>query len=410
MRRASVIGEHRFVGLFTTAYSADQRDAALLRRKVDASRSAPASRPTATWPRPCSTRWRPSRATTCSRFPRTSCVDGYGHPGPGRAAPAAAVPVEGPVRPLRLLPAVRAARELLHAAAPEVPALLLRAQDGTHIDFDVLLSGTWLARIHFGARAPNPCPRWTARTWSAGWRRWRAAGRTSCATRWSRPKARPPGWRWSGAGHVAGRLPQRVPPRAAVHDIRKLDGAHAEVPLGLALYWPLGAPEGRLGLKVYRWAHRWCCPTACPMLEPHGAAVLGKDNHRIDAPRASPYSCTTSRWRRGPARRSIRRRWRACSRTRSRACSAARSTTTASTGWCCSPDWRPKRSWCCAPALPAADRLRAVAGHHRRDAGGASAHRPHAGVAVPAALRSRRPRTPNRPRPRSTRWTRRWTR
>src|SRR5205085_9810704 len=56
--------------------------------------------------------------------------------------------------------------------------------------------------------------------------------------------------RWSAA--FPGSYRERVPVRAAVHDIRKLESLSDEAPMAVALYWPLGAPEGRLGLKVYR--------------------------------------------------------------------------------------------------------------------------------------------------------------
>jgi glutamate dehydrogenase len=110
------------------------------------------------------------------------------------------------------------------------------------------------------------------------------------------------------------------------------------------------ARRRRLGLKVYRLGAPVVLSDSLPMLEHMGVRVLAEDNHRIETRgRSAPSTCTTSRWRRSPPRRSSRRRWRACSRTPSRACSAARWRTTTSTGWCCWPGCRPKRSWCCAP-------------------------------------------------------------
>ena len=97
--------------------------------------------------------------------------------------------------------------------------------------------------------------------------------------------------------------------------------------------------------------------------------MLAEDNHRIDNAERRPG--LPARLRAGGAaqRRDRPVRWRACSRTRSRACSAARWRTTTSTGWCWRR-WRPRGRGAARLRSTLAGRLRAVAGHHRRDAGG----------------------------------------
>ena len=117
-----VIGEHRFLGLFTsTAYSARVNEIPLLRRKVAAMAARAALPEAGTWPRRWSTSCRPIRATTCSRSATTSSTTRR-WASCGRRAPAPApVRLARPVRALRLLPGVRAARGLLDRAAQEVP-------------------------------------------------------------------------------------------------------------------------------------------------------------------------------------------------------------------------------------------------------------------------------------------------
>ena len=122
--RGEVIGEHRFIGLFTsTAYSARVSETPLLRGKVEAiaaARRLAAGRPPGQGAGP-----HPGDLSARRPVPDTGrrpVRDGAGHPGPGRAPAAAPVRVARPVRPLRLVPGVRAARGLFHRPAGQVPA------------------------------------------------------------------------------------------------------------------------------------------------------------------------------------------------------------------------------------------------------------------------------------------------
>src|SRR5205823_1546106 len=75
----------------------------------------------------------------------------------------------------------------------------------------------------------------------------------------------------------------RVPARNAVPDVRKIASLTPETPLALALYWPLGAPAGSLGLKIYRLGEPVVLSDSLPMLEHMGVRVLGEANYRIEA-------------------------------------------------------------------------------------------------------------------------------
>ncbi|MDE2604438.1 MAG: NAD-glutamate dehydrogenase [Burkholderiales bacterium] len=164
-------------------------------------------------------------------------------------------------------------------------AILLQALGGNHIDVDVLLSGTQLARIHFTVRiAPNPMPaldrRELERKLAAAARRWEDDLRDALVEAEGEATGLALDRRFVGAFPLSYR--DRVPARAAVHDIRKFEALTEAAPLGVALYWPLGAPEGRLGLKVYRLGAPVVLSDSLPMLEHMGVRVLAEDNHRIE--------------------------------------------------------------------------------------------------------------------------------
>ena len=337
-----MIGEHRFVGLFTSsAYSARVAEMPLLRGKVEASPSAPACRPAATWPRRCTTSWRPIRATSCSRSPTTSCYETALGILRARRAPAAApVHPARPVRALRLVPGLRAARDLSRpTCALKFQHILMAAFAGTSAEFDVLLS-RHRARAHplHGAhRAAARCRPSTAGARAQAGRGGAPLGR--------RPARRADRGRGRSARHSAlfkrwsARLP--APPtasacraRAAVRDVRKIDGADAEAAAGAgALPAARRGAERRCGFKVYRLGAPVVLSDSLPMLEHMGVRVLGEDNYRDrrgdGASRSSLHDFELQA--QAAERDRAATRWRACSRTPSRACSAARSRTTTST-------------------------------------------------------------------------------
>ena len=74
-----------------------------------------------------------------------------------------------------------------------------------------------------------------------------------------------------------------------MYDIRKFAALTPEAPLALALYWPLGAAPGTLGLKVYRLGAPMVLSDSLPMLEHMGVRVLGEANYRIDTGDAAIY-------------------------------------------------------------------------------------------------------------------------
>ncbi len=286
--QGKVLGEDRFIGLFTSsAYAERIAEVPLLRRKVDAvarrAGFAPASH------------LAKALQHTLETFPRD---DLFQIPEDELFDTATGILAVGERHRLRLFLwqdrfqrfvsfLVFVPRESFSTQLRlKFQRILMQQLDGTHIDFDVLLSGTQLARIHFTVRvAPHPMPvvdrKDLERRMAAVARRWEDELRDALVEAEGEARGLELDRRWSAAFPVAYR--ERVTVRAAVHDIRKLESLSEEQPLALALYWPLGAPEGRLGLKVYRLGAPVVLSDSLPMLEHMGVRVLAEDNHRIES-------------------------------------------------------------------------------------------------------------------------------
>lgn len=283
-----VIGEDRFIGLFTsTAYAARVAEVPLLRRKVEALAQRAGFSPGGHLAK--------ALQHTLETFPRD---DLFQIPEDELYDTALGILALGERHRLRLFLwqdryqrfvscLLFVPRDIFSTQLRlKFQRILLQALGGTHIDFDVQLSGTQLARIHFTVRiAPNAMPvvdrKDLERKLAAVARRWEDELRDALVEAEGEGSGLALERRWSAAFPVAYR--ERVPVRATVHDIRKLESLTEQAPLAVALYWPLGAPEGRLGLKVYRLGAPVVLSDSLPMLEHMGVRVLAEDNHRIEA-------------------------------------------------------------------------------------------------------------------------------
>ncbi|HEX7888423.1 MAG TPA: NAD-glutamate dehydrogenase [Ramlibacter sp.] len=291
--KGQVIGEHRFIGLFTSAaYMSRVLETPLLRRKVEAMEQRAGFAPGGHLAK--------ALQHTLETFPRDDLFqitpdDLYDT--------ATGVLALGERHRLRLFtwkdPFDRFVSCLLFVPRESFSTqlrlkfqrILMKELNGTHVDFDVLLSGTQLARIHFTVRiAPNPMPAFDRkdleRKLAGVARRWEDELRDALVETEGEAGGLGLDRRWSAAFPVAYR--ERTAGRAAVHDIRKLETLSRENPFALALYWPLGATEGRLGLKVYRLGAPVVLSDSLPMLEHMGVRVLTEDNHRIERPGGEP--------------------------------------------------------------------------------------------------------------------------
>lgn len=288
-----VVGEHRFIGLFTSsAYASRATEVPLLRRKVEAVARRAGFSPGGHLAK--------ALQHTLEIFPRD---DLFQVPEEELYDIALGILALGERHRLRLFLwqdrfdryvscLVFVPRDVFSTQLRlKFQRILLQAFNGTHIDFDVLLSGTQLARIHFTVRvAPNPLPavdrKALERKLAAAARRWEDELRDALVEAEGEAAGLALERRWGGAFPVAYR--ERVPVRAAVHDLRKIDALGPQSPLALALYWPLGAPEGRLGFKVYRAGAPVVLSDSLPMLEHMGVRVLAEDNHRVETAGREP--------------------------------------------------------------------------------------------------------------------------
>ena len=162
--------------------------------------------------------------------------------------------------------------------------ILMAAYHGTSADFNVQLGDTVLARIHFTVRTtPGQVPDVDRKELegklAAVARRWTDRLRDALIEGEGEGRGIDLYKRWSAAFPPEYR--ERVAPRAAVTDVAKIEALTAEAPLALALYRPLGAAPGALGFKVYHRGAPIVLSESLPMLEHMGVRVLAEQNHRI---------------------------------------------------------------------------------------------------------------------------------
>ena len=281
-----VIGEHRFIGLFSaTAYSARVEEIPLLRHKV-AAVTARASLPQgghlakalehilATYPRDdlfqigedelYDTALGILAASERQRLRLFLWRDPY----------------ERFVSCLVYVPREAYSTEL----RKKFQAILMAAFAGQRADFGVLLGDTLLARVHFTIRTlPGQVPAYDHREietrLAAAARRWDDELRDALVDAVGEGQGMSLFKRWGAAFPQVYR--EIVRARAAVPDLLKIDALTPEQPLGLSLYRPLGGSGHSLGFKVYRLGAPVVLSDSLPMLEHMGVRVMGEDNFRI---------------------------------------------------------------------------------------------------------------------------------
>ncbi|MBX3642186.1 MAG: NAD-glutamate dehydrogenase [Rubrivivax sp.] len=163
-------------------------------------------------------------------------------------------------------------------------AILMAAFDGQRADFNVLLGDTLLARVHFTIRtAAGQVPAYDVRAieaqLAAASRRWDDELRDALVDEAGEARGMALYKRWGAAFPQVYREIHRA--RAAVPDLLAVDALTPAQPLGLALYRPLGGGPRSLGFKVYRLGGPVVLSDSLPMLEHMGVRVMGEDNFRI---------------------------------------------------------------------------------------------------------------------------------
>jgi glutamate dehydrogenase len=163
-------------------------------------------------------------------------------------------------------------------------AILMEAFAGQRADFGVLLGDTLLARVHFTIRTPpGQVPAYDRREiearLAAAARRWDDELRDALVDEAGEGPGMALLKRWGAAFPQVYREIHRA--RAAVPDVLKVDALTPEQPLGLSLYRPLGGNAHSLGFKVYHLGAPVVLSDSLPMLEHMGVRVMGEDNFRI---------------------------------------------------------------------------------------------------------------------------------
>ncbi len=163
--------------------------------------------------------------------------------------------------------------------------ILIEAFDGIGAEFDVLLSDAILARIQFTVRTtPGKIPPYDRhqieRKLAAAARRWDDELREALIEEEGEARGIQMYKRWAGTFPAA--FSERVTPRAAVADVRKIDALTKESPFALSFYRPLGS-NNTLGFKIYHAGAPVVLSESLPMLEHMGVRVLSENPYRIGA-------------------------------------------------------------------------------------------------------------------------------
>jgi len=291
-KSGKVIGEHRFVGLLTsTAYSARVAETPLLRGKVEAIANRAGLPPGGHLSK--------ALVHILETFPRDEL---FQISDDELYETALGILALGDRQRLRLFvrrdPFDRFVSCLVYvpreAYATDLrikfQRILMQAFAGTSAEFDVLLSDTVLARIHFTVRTtPGQVPaidrKELERKLAEAARRWDDSLRDALTEAEGEARGIALFKGWSTAFPPEYR--ERVPARAAVPDVRTVASLSAASPLALALYRPLGGGTSALGFKVYRRGEPIVLSDSLPMLEHMGVRVLGEQNYRLTADGAS---------------------------------------------------------------------------------------------------------------------------
>jgi glutamate dehydrogenase len=284
--QGEVIGEHRFIGLFTsTAYSARVSETPLLRGKVEAIARRAGLPPGGHLAK--------ALQHILETYPRD---DLFQVPDDELYDTVLGILALGERQRLRLFtwrdPFDRFVSCLVYVPRDaystdlrlKLQRILIPALGGTGCDFDVLLSDTILARIHFTVRTtPGQVPEFDRkeleRRMAVAARRWDDVLRDALVEAEGEARGIALFKRWAAAMPADYR--ERVNARAAVPDLLKIATLTPATPLALSLYQPLGGAPGLLGFKVYHLGDPVVLSDSLPMLEHMGVRVLGESNYCI---------------------------------------------------------------------------------------------------------------------------------
>jgi len=161
--------------------------------------------------------------------------------------------------------------------------ILIESFNGIGAEFDVQMGDAILARIQFTVRTtPGQIPSYDRhhieQRLAAAARRWDDDLRNALIEEEGEARGIQIYKRWAGTFPVA--FSERVTPRAAVADVRKIDTLGEAAPFALSFYRPLGS-NNTLGFKIYHAGSPVVLSESLPMLEHMGVRVLSENPYRI---------------------------------------------------------------------------------------------------------------------------------
>ncbi|WP_374432936.1 NAD-glutamate dehydrogenase [Inhella sp.] len=289
-----VVGEHRFLGLYTsTAYMARVAETPLIRGKVEAIARR------AGYPK--GSHRAKALAHTLETYPRDELLQGSEDE---LYETAMGILALGDRQRLRLFlrrdPFDRFISCLVYVPRESfgtelrmrIHDILLAAFAGSSAEFEVMLGEAGLARIHFYVRTtPGAIPAYERKDLeaklAAAARRWSDQLRDALVEAEGEARGLALFKAWEAS--IPADYRARVSARAAVADVRKFAQLSPENPVAVALYRPLGAEPDQWGFKVYRLGGAVVLSDSLPMLEHMGVRVMGEHNHRIAAGKVSVH-------------------------------------------------------------------------------------------------------------------------
>ena len=287
-----VVGERRFVGLYTTAaYRAAPRDIPVVRRKAAAVLAR------AGFPRGCHDE--KAVIEIIDTYPRDEL---FQIPEDELYAIATGILDLGERQRVRLFVRhdryerfvsclVFLPRDRFHTQNRERIQEILREEfEADSLDFELRLSESVLVRIHYTVRVPpGQLPAHDARQIEArivaATRAWNDELEDALVEEFGE-EAGTGLFRRYGRSFPAGYRDDWLA-RSAVADVRRLEALSGDDGLGLSLYRPLEAPAGILRCKLYRRGERVSLSDVLPMFESMGLEVLDVRPYRV-APREGP--------------------------------------------------------------------------------------------------------------------------
>ncbi|HET9045485.1 MAG TPA: NAD-glutamate dehydrogenase, partial [Casimicrobiaceae bacterium] len=291
--KGEVIGEHRFLGLYTsTAYSTDPDEIPLLRRKtanvVQRAHLPPGGHAEkalinilATYPR--------DELFQIDENELLRTATGILHLGERQRFRlfVRRDPFERFLTCLIYAPRENYSTEMRQ----RWQAILMEAFNGSSSEFNVHLSESKLARIMITVRTtPGRIPDFDARALEAhlaeAARLWGDELRKALVVEFGEARGIELARQYSGAFPAAYR--EDFDPRSAVPDIRMLESLSESTPLGMSLYRPLEAEPGALRFKLFRAGAPMTLSDSLPMLEHMGMRVLDERPYKITAEGRAP--------------------------------------------------------------------------------------------------------------------------